>query len=83
MLLNLVFEGEDDDGQGAAETISAAQAEELEAMISSVGANRSAFLGVFKIAEVHELPTKRFAEAKTKLQLFRQQAEQRARGGRP
>jgi hypothetical protein len=76
-LLKLIFNiavGPDDDGNAASsEPINAEQAEAVKALIVSVGADIQKFLKVFKIERVEDLPTKRFEEAKMRLEQFGKQ----------
>lgn len=69
-LLNIVTEGQDDDGKaaGAGEWITAEQIGELQELMDSVGADRAKFLGFFKIETTAHLPAKRFDEAIKMLQ---------------
>ncbi len=63
-MLGLAAAADDDGKAGAAgEAISQAQADNLIDLIESVGADRSKFLGFFKIETITDLPAKRFTEA--------------------
>lgn len=63
----------DDDGNGAAETISAEQVKDLEALISEIGANKASFLKTCKIDKLENLPTKMFKGAVARLEQKRKQ----------
>src|SRR6185437_5923400 len=68
MLLNIVREGQDDDGTGAAmRFIAAEQKAELVALQAETGANTKLFLEYLRVPSLDELPATRFAEAKAKL----------------
>jgi len=64
-LLNITTRGQDDDGKaaGAPETITQDQADDLQAMIESVNANKDKFLKFFELDQVSQLPAKRYQEA--------------------
>lgn len=61
MLLNLIFEGEDDEGQSF-DTISMEEAVEIDSRLRAVNADVPAFLQYFNIAEVPLIPKKRHKE---------------------
>jgi hypothetical protein len=66
LLLNIRTKGEDDDGAAggaAAQTITAKQHQELQALIDKTEANVPRFCQHFKIEGVVDLPAKRFEEA--------------------
>lgn len=75
-LLKLIFNiavGTDDDGNAASDTgelVNADQAEEIKALIVTVGADIQKFLTAFQIEKVEDLRLSRFAEAKTRLNRF-------------
>jgi hypothetical protein len=55
-LLNLVFEGEDDDAVlGGTKFVDAAQIAEIEQLLTETGANKSAFLQHFEVTAVENL----------------------------
>lgn len=64
-LLNITTRGQDDDGKaaGAPEAITQDQADDLQAMIESVNANKAKFLKFFEVEQVGQLPAKRYQEA--------------------
>ncbi|HEX2726298.1 MAG TPA: ERF family protein [Beijerinckiaceae bacterium] len=66
-LLNLVFEGEDDDGNGgrhqAPETINDLQVLDIENALKKADADPALFLRAFEIEKVEDLPRERFEEA--------------------
>ena len=63
----------DDDGSGAAETISADQIKDLEALISEVGAKKAAFLKTCQIDKLENLPVHMFKGAVARLEQKRKQ----------
>jgi hypothetical protein len=69
-LLNIVTEGQDDDGKAAGEPewVTTEQLGELQELMDSVNADRAKFLGFFKIETIAHLPAKRFGEAVKMLQ---------------
>jgi hypothetical protein len=69
-LLNIVTEGQDDDGKtaGEPEWVTVEQLGTLQELLDSVGADRAKFLGFFKIETLAHLPAKRFDEAVKMLQ---------------
>lgn len=88
MLLNLVFEGEDDDGQkGGMSYLSDKQQEELNAVLSQVNMPQNrfeAFLDHLKAGSVAGIEAKDFALALNMVASEkRRQAEARAKGGQP
>lgn len=75
-LLKMIFNvaiGNDDDGNAAADTgevVSQEQADEVKALIVSVGADIQKFLTAYQIERVEDLRLAKFAEAKTRLTNF-------------
>lgn len=68
MLLNLVFTGEDDDGNGSgAAKANEDMIAEIEEMIVKTGSDRQKFLEYFKVTEVEDLPAKDYQRAITLL----------------
>lgn len=69
-LLNIVTEGQDDDGKAAdaPEAITVDQLGELQELMDSVNADRTKFLGFFKVEALAHLPKIRFGEAVKMLQ---------------
>jgi hypothetical protein len=57
MLLNLIFEDEDDDGQSY-DTISMEEAVEIDNRLRAAKADKKAFLDYFKVVEVRMIPKK-------------------------
>lgn len=78
-LLKMIFNiavGQDDDGNAASnDPITPEQDEELKLLIVNVGADIGKFLTAFQIESVGDLPSKRFEEAKTRLNKFGKQAK--------
>lgn len=63
-LLNITTRGDDDDGQRAGNVaVSEDQADTLDSLIKSVGADEKAFLKYFKIAKIADLPAKAYPDA--------------------
>jgi hypothetical protein len=64
-LLNITTRGQDDDGKaaGAPEAITQDQADDLQAMIESVGANKVRFLKHFEIEQISQLPARQYQTA--------------------
>lgn len=63
MLLNIVTEGEDDDGKGADEVIDNARAVEIDLKIAEVGADKAAFLKYMKAASVPDILARDYDKA--------------------
>lgn len=68
--LGLAASSDDDAKTSDVTPITAAQDEEIKALIVSVGADIQKFLTAFQIESVSELPARRFEEAKTRLNRF-------------
>lgn len=62
MLINLVTQGEDDDGQ-MADTIDEEEIANLQALIDEVGANKQKFLDYFKVSCLENIPAKDYQKA--------------------
>jgi hypothetical protein len=78
MLLNIVTEGEDDDGQGANEVIDNARAVEIDLLISEVKADKPKFLKFMKAASVPEILAKDYDKAITMLNAKRKASQAKA-----
>lgn len=61
---------EDDDGKkgGTDGTITAKQFNEIDLLVDRAGANLNAFLALYKISELEDLPASKFEDAKAKLE---------------
>jgi hypothetical protein len=76
MLLNIVTEGEDDDGvRGADEFLSAQQVKEIDALLVSSGANLGGFLDFMEVKSVEEIQVRDFAKAMNSLHAKARQME--------
>lgn len=76
-LLNLTSrKGEDDDGQkaGAGVTITQEQADELQAVMEGVGADKGRFLIYMKVGRIADIPAGRYAQALAALEAKRVRA---------
>ena len=74
-LLKMIFNvaiGEDDTDGNTAETISAAQVADLEALISEVGADRAMFLRFCKAESLSQIPASKYRQAVAALERKRQ-----------
>ena len=82
MLLNLVFEGEDDDGNAAGHIpVSTEQAAELKELLKETGADVKQFLDWIGAPSVDEMSVNDYPKALSALQRKKQQAEQAQQGG--
>lgn len=71
MIVNVAI-GEDDTDGNTAETISAAQVADLEALISEVGADRAMFLRFCKAESLSQIPASKYRQAVAALERKRQ-----------
>lgn len=62
MLLNIVTEGDDDDGNSA-EPITIEQAAAIDTKLAEIGANKKKFLALFKVDDVRKIQQRDFAKA--------------------
>ncbi len=66
---------DDDDGNGAVDTITEKQAADLEALITEIGADREAFLQYCKVKSIDVLPARKFKFALQALEDKRKDAQ--------
>jgi hypothetical protein len=78
MLLNIVTEGEDDDGRGANEVIENARAVEIDLLITEVKADKAKFLKFMKASSVPEILAKDYDKAITMLNAKRKASQAKA-----
>lgn len=75
MLINLVTQGEDDDGQkGGVNTIDEEQQANIQALIDEVGADKDKFLGWLGVDSIEDIPASNYQKAVKGLEAKRKQS---------
>jgi ERF superfamily len=78
-LLNLIFEGEDDDGNGGSkppELLTDEQVAELSQLMTAAGAKLDLFLEAYEIPTLGDLPADKFEHAKERIRAYQQRRQQ-------